>query len=161
MRATLAVMLAALALTAAAGCSDGDGGGDEEGALSATEFAREANALCQEAAADRQTVQSGIDEDAPGPEQAELYAEILDIDQNLLEDVDDLVPPEAEQDTVDQLLDAWRERIDLEEQAREAIANDDSGELTAIDAQVTEIDGRANPIAGGLLLNECTRGEAV
>lgn len=160
MRATLAVMLTALALTVAAACSDGDGG-DEEGALSATEFARKANALCEEAAADRQTIQSGIDENAPGPEQAELYAEILDIDEKLLEQVDDLVPPEPDQDTVDQLLDAWRERIDLEEQAREAIANDDSGELTAIDAQVTEVDGRANPIAGGLLLNECTRGEAV
>jgi hypothetical protein len=160
-RATLTAVVAVLTLILAAGCDGGGGGGDEEGALSATEFAQKANALCSEAAADRQTVQSGIDENAPGPEQAELYAEILDIDEKLLEEVDDLVPPEADQDTVDQLLDAWRERIALEEQAREAIANDDSGELAAIDAQVTEVDGRANPIAGGLLLNECTRGTAV
>ena len=161
MRATLAAIMTVLALTAAAGCSDGDGGGDEEGALSATEFAQKANALCSEAAADRQTILSGIDENAPGPEQAEQLAGIIDIDEKLLEEVDDLVPPESDQDTVDQLLDQWRQRIDLENQLREATANDDTGEIAALQAQVEEVDGRANPIAGGLLLNECTRGEAV
>ena len=159
MRGTIAAVLAAMALALAAGCDGGDGDGDEGSALTRTEFAQKANALCKEAAADRQTVISGIDPEAPGPEQAEQLAEIVDIDQNLLEEVDDLVPPDADQDTVDQLLDQWRERIDLEDQLREATANDDAGEVSALQGQVQAVDGRANPIAGALLLNECTRGE--
>jgi hypothetical protein len=159
-RVTTTAVLAAIVLSLAAGC-DGDDGGDGDGALSRTEFAQKANGLCKGAGADRQTVLSGIDPDAPGPEQAEQLAEIIDIDEKLLEDVDDLVPPDAAQDTVDQLLDAWRERIDLEEQLREATANDDAGEISALQSQVQQVDARANPIAGGLLLNECTRGATV
>ena len=161
MRVTTTAVLAAITLSLAVGCDGGDGGDGGNGALSRTEFAQKANGLCKEAGADRQTVLSGIDPDAPGPEQAEQLAEIIDIDEKLLEDVDDLVPPDAAQDTVDQLLDAWRERIDLEEQLREATANDDAGEISALQSQVQQVDARANPIAGGLLLNECTRGEAV
>jgi predicted phage tail protein len=160
-RARLTVLLAAMCLAAAAGGCDGDGGGDEEVALTADEFARKANALCSEAAADRQTVLSGIDPESSGPEQAELLANIIDIDEKLLEEVDDLVPPEKDQDTVDQLLDQWRDRIDLEQQLREATANDDAGEVAALEGQITEVDAAANPIAGGLRLNECTRGERV
>jgi hypothetical protein len=160
-RATFTAVVAVLTVTLAAACDGGDDGDDDEGALTATEFAQRANALCNEAAADRQTVLSGIDPMAPGPEQAEQLAEIIDIDEKLLDEVDDLVPPESDQDTVDQLLDQWRERVDLEEQLREATANDDIGEVSALQAQVQEVDGRANPIAGGLLLNECTRGETV
>jgi hypothetical protein len=158
-RGTITAVLAAMALTFATGCDGGDG--DEGGALTKTEFAQKGNGLCKEAAADRRTVLSGIDPEAPGPEQAEQLAQIIDIDEKLLEDVDDLVPPEADQGTVDQLLDQWRERIDLENQLREATANDDAGEVSALQAQVQAVDGRANPIAGGLLLNECTRGETV
>jgi hypothetical protein len=160
-RRTITVVLAATALASTAGCDGGDGDGGEGGALTKTEFAQKANGLCNEAASDRRTVLSGIDPEAPGPEQAEQLAEIIDVDQKLLGEVDDLVPPESDQDTVDQLLDQWRQRIDLEEQLREATANDDAGEVSALQAQVQEVDGRANPIAGGLLLNECTRGETV
>jgi hypothetical protein len=160
-RGTITAVLAAMALTFATGCDGGDGDGDEGGALTKTEFAQKANALCKEAAADRRTILSGIDPEAPGPEQAEQLSQIIDIDEKLLEDVDDLVPPEADQDTVDQLLDQWRERINLENQLREATANDDAGEVSALQTQVQEVDGRANPIAGALLLNECTRGETV
>jgi len=160
-RGTITAVLAAVALTLAAGCSSDGGGGDEEGALNATEFAQKANRLCSEAASDRQTILSGIDPEASGPEQAEQLAGIIDIDQKLLEEVDDLVPPQKDQDTVDQLLDEWRDRLDLEDQLREATANEDAGEVSALQSQVEEVDGRANPIAGGLLLNECTRGERV
>ena len=160
MRARLVMTLAAMTLAATSACSDGDGNGGD-GALTADEFARRANALCSEAASDRQTVLSGIDPEASGPEQAEQLAEIIDVDEKLLEEVDDLVPPEADQDTVDQLLDRWRERIDLEEQLREATANDDTGEVAALEGQITQLDSEANPIAGGLRLNECTRGERV
>jgi hypothetical protein len=151
------VLVAALGVVAAA-CDDGGGGTETEvGDLSATEFARKANALCREVRADRRTVLSAIDEPT-GEETAARLDEILELDRRLLREVDDLVPPEAEQDTVDELLDRWRDRIRLEERARDATAAGDEGALSGIEVDVDTLDEEADRIAGRLLLNECTRG---
>lgn len=161
-RRTLTVMAAAAVTAAAAlgaaGCGDDDGGGNGDGALSESEFAQRANRLCTEAASQRRTILSGIDPTASGSEQAEQLDGIIDIDEKLLADVDELVPPESEQDAVTQLLDQWRNRIDLEEQLREATAADDATELSELEAQVGEVDTRANQIASDLGLDECIRG---
>lgn len=162
-RRTLATMvtaavLAAATLGAAACGNDDDGAGNGDGALSKSEFAQQANQLCTEAASQRRTILSGIDLDAPGPRQAEQLDGIIDIDQQLLADVDELVPPESEQDTVTQLLDQWRDRIELEEQLRDATAADDAAELSQLEAQVGQVDTQANQIARDLDLDECTRG---
>lgn len=160
-RRTLAVVTMAVTTGAAfgaAGCGNDDGGGNGGGVLSESEFARQANQLCTEAASRRRTILSGIDLDAPGPRQADQLDGIIDIDQKLLADVDELVPPESQQDTVTRLLDQWRDRIDLEEQLREATAADDADELAQLEAQVGQVDTRANQIASGLGLDECSRG---
>jgi protein-tyrosine-phosphatase len=156
-RTRIVLPLAAIVLTLV-GCGEGDGDETEVGALSRTEFAQEANALCREAAADRRTVLSGVDPEAPGEETAERLDEIVAVDRKLIRDVDDLVPPERVQDTIDQLLDQWRDRVDLEEQVRDATAVDDAAETAQLQVEVQQVDERANQIAGGLLLNECTRG---
>lgn len=157
----LAPTLVAMALAAAA-CGSGDDSSETQvGALSKSEFAEQANDLCAKAATDRESIVSAIDPNAPGPQQAEQLAEIIDVDQKQLADVDQLVPSDSEQDTVTQLLDQWRKRINLEEQLRTATANDDATEVSALDTEIQQVDTDANQIADGLGLDDCTRGEGV
>ena len=154
--ALLAPTLMTVALGAAGCGSDGDSSETEVGALSKSEFAEQANDLCSKAATDRQSV--ALDPNASGPVQAEQLGEIIAIDEKLLADVDQLVPPESEQDTVTQLLDQWRKRTDLEQQLRTATADDNAAEVSALDTQIQQVDTDANQIAGGLGLDDCTLG---
>jgi hypothetical protein len=155
-RRMLAATLAALVLVA---CGDEDE--TETGALSRSEFARKANGLCANARADQQTILSAIEHNDPDPgEAATLVGELIAVDRKLIRDVDDLVPPPAEQDDVDQLLDRWRDRVDLEEQVRDAVAAADRARQSQLQAEVQAVDRQADRIAGSqLLLNECTRSE--
>jgi ABC-type phosphate/phosphonate transport system substrate-binding protein len=158
---TLTAVLVAVVLGATACGSDDDGDSSEVGALSKSEFAEQANDLCSKATGDRGSVLAGIDPSESGPEQAEQLSKLIDIDQKLLADVDQLVPPQSEQATVTQLLDRWRDRIDLEEQLRTATADDDATQVSELDAHVQQVDTEANQIADGLGLDACTRGEGV
>jgi hypothetical protein len=150
----LAPALALTALGVAACGSDDDSSETESGALSQSEFESQANDLCSKAATNREAV--GFDPNAPGPQQAEQLAEIIDIDEKLLADVDQLVPPESEQDTVTQLLDQWRRRIDAEEQLRTATAGGDTAQASELESEIQQADRAADQIAGGLGLDECT-----
>jgi hypothetical protein len=160
-RKALTAVLVAVAIGAAACGSDGDGDSDEVGALSKSEFTDQANDLCSKAAGDRESALAGSDASQSGAEQAEQLSNVIDIDEKLLADVDDLVPPESEQATVTKLLDQWRDRIDLEEQLRTATADDDSVQVSQLDAQVQQVDDQANTIADELELDDCTREEGV
>jgi hypothetical protein len=151
--ALLATVVAAVALGAAA-CGSDDSTETESGALSKSEFAAQANDLCSKAASRREAV--AFDPNAPGAQQAEQLAEIIDIDEKLLADVDQLVPPEAEQDTVTQLLDQWRKRIDAEEQLRTATADGDTAQVSTLDTEIEQADSAADEIAGDLGLDDCT-----
>ena len=158
MRKALTAVLVAVAIGAAA-CGDGDE--SEVGALSESEFAKQANELCAKSASDREAVLADIDPSQSGAEQAEQLSNIIDIDEKLLADVDELVPPQSEQDTVTKLLDQWRDRINLEDQLRTATADDDVAQVSQLDTQVQQVDDQANQIADGLGLDDCTRGEGV
>ncbi|MGH9049852.1 MAG: hypothetical protein ACRDY4_08995 [Acidimicrobiia bacterium] len=163
---TLTAMLTAATLTAAAfgagACgSDDDSTEAEVGALSKSAFVEQANDLCSKAATDRQSLLSKIDPNAPGPEQAEQLADVVDLDEKLLADVDQLVPPESEQSTVTQLLDQWRKRVDLEEQLRTATADADATQISDLDSKVQQVDTDANQIADDLGLDDCAGGEGV
>jgi ABC-type phosphate/phosphonate transport system substrate-binding protein len=160
-RKALTTVLVAVAIGAAACGSDGDGDESEVGALSKAEFAKQANDICAKAATDREAVLADIDPSQSGAEQAEQLSNLIDIDDKQLADVDELVPPESEQDTVTKLLDQWRDRIDLEEQLRTATADDDAAQVSQLDTQVQQVDDQANQIADGLGLDDCTRGEGV
>jgi hypothetical protein len=165
-RRTLTAVLTAptlmmVALGAASCGSDDDSTETESGALSKSEFEAQANDLCSKAATDRESIVSKIDTTAPGAEQAEQLADVIDIDQKLLADVDQLAPPEAEQDTVTQLLDQWRKRIDLEEELRTATAGGDATQVSELNTEIQEVDTDANQIADGLGIDDCTRGEGV
>lgn len=158
----LVVMVLAGTAVGAAACGGDDSGDETEvGALSKSEFTEQANDLCSKAASDRESVLAEIDPSESGAEQAEQLADLIDIDEKLLANVDDLVPPESEQQTVTRLLDQWRDRVDLEKQLRTATADDDASQVSALDSQIQQVDTQANQIADGLGLDDCTRGEGV
>ncbi|MGH8985894.1 MAG: hypothetical protein ACRDY6_18745 [Acidimicrobiia bacterium] len=157
----MAPTLSMMVLGAAACGSDDDSTESEVGALSKSEFEAQANDLCSKAATDRESIVSKIDTTAPGAQQAEQLADVIDLDQKLLADVDQLAPPEADQDTVTQLLDQWRKRIDLEEELRTATAGGDATQVSELDTEIQEVDTDANQIADGLGIDDCTRGEGV
>jgi cobalamin biosynthesis protein CobT len=106
----IAVISALVFVAAVASCdsSDDDSTADEEGALSKSEFVKQADQVCADA-----------------NESGELV-----VDERLVGRVDDLVPPEPEQDTVTQLLDQWRDYFDQPSEATAAAADDLARELS-------------------------------
>lgn len=106
----IAVVGALLLVGALAACdSDDDGGGttDEEGELTRSEFAEQADRICTDLT-----------------ENGELV-----VDERLIGRVDELAAPNAEQDTITRLLDQWRDYFDQESQATATAANDIAREL--------------------------------
>jgi hypothetical protein len=82
-----------------------------------------------------------------------------DVDRELIRRVDALVSPQSEQDRVDQVLDAWRTRADLEAQYADAVAAlQDPATLAGFSAKQAQIDATTDPVAVRLGLTDCTRG---
>jgi hypothetical protein len=97
------------ALVAATGACDGDDDETtgEEGALSKSEFVQKADKICAD------LTENGS----------------LVVDGRLIGRVDDLVPPDSEQDTITQLLDQWRDYFDQSSEQTATAANDIAREL--------------------------------
>src|SRR5512132_1548036 len=111
---------AVVALAAVAGTACG-GSDDDPGALSKSSFATKANELCSKAKPDRDAQLGQFPADPSGAADAQKLQRVATTDRELIRRVDALVPPESEQDQVDQVLDAWRKRADLEDQYAQAV----------------------------------------
>jgi hypothetical protein len=155
---TFAVSTLALALSAVAGTACG-GSDDDSGTLSKAAFAKQANALCSKANADRNAQLQQLQPSPSGVADAQKLQSVSSIDRELIRRVDALVPPEAEQDRVDKVLDAWRTRATAEDQYAGAVgAMQDPATLTSVTATLAGIDAATDPVAVQLGLTECTRG---
>lgn len=140
-------------------CSSGGAG--ERGALSKTSFARRTNRLCAIARSDRQRILSTVPANPSGATDADKFKLLVDIDRKLIRRVDNLVPPESEQEGIDRLLDNWRHRIAVEEEFVKAVAQKtDQLTLAAFNTRVEQIDADADPIARRLGTDECVRRRA-
>jgi hypothetical protein len=108
-RSRVIAVVGALVLTAAVAACDGDDDStsDEDGALSKSEFVKEADQVC-----------------ADLTENSELV-----VNERLIGRVDNLVPPASEQDTVTQLLDQWRDYLDQPSEATADAANEIAHEI--------------------------------
>ena len=147
--------LAAAAVLAVPACSSG---GDSD-SLSKDQFAAKANDLCSKADADRAQLLQQLPPMPSGTTDAENLQRAAGIDRDLIREVDALVPPESEQDTVDQLLDAWRQRANAEDQYAIAVgAMQDPQTLAGFTSSIDQIDATAAPIANELGMTECARG---
>ncbi len=111
MRTRIVASAAVLALTALAGCDDDDNGNGgttaEVGGLSKSEFVKQADQLCAN------LTDGGV----------------LTVDERLIGRVDQLVPPDSEQDTITQLLDQWRDYFDQPSEETAAAADEIAREL--------------------------------
>jgi hypothetical protein len=151
----VAVSVAALAAVAGAACGGSD---DEPGALSRSAFAQQANELCSKAAADRNAQLQQLPPNPSGAADAQKLRSAASTDRELVRRVDALVPPEAEQDQVDKVLDGWRRRAGIEDQYADAVqAMQDPAALATITANLAQIDAAADPVAVRLGLTGCTR----
>ncbi len=153
---TFAASVVALATVAGTACGGSD---DEPGALSKSSFATKANALCSKAEADRNQQLQQLPLSPSGPADAEKLQSVASIDRELIRRVDALVPPEAEQDQVDTVLDAWRRRAGVEDQYADAVgAMQDPTTLAGVTANLAQIDASTDPLAVQLGLTACTHG---
>ena len=153
---TFAAAVVALAAVAGTACGGSD---DEPGALSKSSFATKANELCTTAKGDRDAQLDQLPADPSGAADAQKLQSVATTDRELIRRVDALVPPEAEQDQVDSVLDAWRKRADLEDQYAQAVGRmTDPATLAAFAASQAQIDATTDPVAVQLGLTACTRG---
>src|SRR2546430_16883111 len=109
---TLAVSAVTLATVAGTSCGGSD---DAPGTLSKSACAKQANALCSKAKADRNAQLQQLPPSPPGAADAQKLQSVSSIDRELIRRVDALVPPDAEQDRVDKVLDAWRQSATAED----------------------------------------------
>jgi hypothetical protein len=152
---TFAASVVALA-AAGTGCGGSD---DEPGALSKSSFATKANELCSKAEADRNRQLQQLPPSPSGSADAQKLQSVASTDRELIRRVDALVPPAAEQDQVDTVLDAWRRRAGVEEQYADAVgAMQDPATLASVTANLAQIDASTDPVAVQLGLTACTRG---
>jgi hypothetical protein len=150
----VAPVVAATLAVAACGSSGGDANN-----LSKGQFAANANDLCSKADTERAQLLQQLPPMPSGTADAENLQRAAGTDRDLIRDVDALVRPESEQDTVDRLLDAWRQRADTEDQYAIAVgAMQDPQTLAGFTASIAQIDATAAPIADQLGMTECARG---
>ena len=156
---TFAASVVAVAAVAGTACGGSD---DEPGALSKSSFATRANALCSKAKADRDAQLGQLPADPSGAADAEKLQSVASIDRELIRRVDALVPPQAEQDEVDQMLDALAKRADLADQYADAVgAMQDPATLASFTANQARIDASTDPVAVQLGLTGCTRWDSL
>lgn len=154
------VLLCVAAFTAAAAAlSACAGGSGDPGTLSKGAFASKANAQCAKTEAARARRLQQLPAQPSGQADAQTLQSIATGDRELIRRVDALVPPPAEQDAVDRVLDGWRQRVDLEEKYASAVgAMQAPQSLEAFAADVAQVDATVTPIATELGLTQCTRG---
>ena len=151
--AAVATVAAAVVLAA---CS-----GEDTNNLSKGEFATKANALCSKAESERTLLLQQLPPMPSGDADTQTLRRIVTVDRELVRKVDDLVPPQAEQDRVDRLLDAWRRRAELESRYADAVAAAQSPQpLATFTASVAQVDATAQPTATQLGLTQCAPGAA-
>jgi hypothetical protein len=155
MRGTrLITSLAALAAAAAVllACNGGDTNN-----LSKGQFASKANALCTKAQDERAAQLQQLPPSPSGAADAQKLKSVASTDRELVRRVDALVPPEAEQDQVDKVLDGWRQRAGGEDQYADAVgAMQDPATLASFTSNLAQIDAATDPVAVQLGLSACS-----
>jgi hypothetical protein len=147
------------AFAAAAALSACDGGSDEPGALSKSDFASKANAHCDKTESERAALLQQLPAQPSGQADAQTVQRLATADRELLRRVDALVPPPAEQDAVDRVLGAWRQRADLEDRYASTVRSMQAPQsLETFTAEIAQLDQTVAPVANELGMTQCAGG---
>jgi hypothetical protein len=149
--------IAALTLSA---CDSGDDG--DANNLSKGEFASKGNSLCTKAESERGQLLQRLPPTPSGAADAQKLQRVVTIDRELVRRVDDLVPPQGEEDRVDRVLDAWRRRANVEHQYADTVAAmQESQTLAIFTSSLAQVEVTANLSATQLGMTQCTRGPTI
>ncbi len=154
--ATVAVVLLSLGLIA--GC----GGSDEED-LTRTDYIADADAICaqygaQSADLERQFDQALRDSDLEGA--AQTFEDQASEVTAMLDQLEELTPPVADQATVDQIISLGRQRVEAAKDAANAIASGDKDAMIAAGKEGSVLAGEYYQLADGFGFEACGSGGA-
>jgi hypothetical protein len=143
-------MLCAAAL--AAGCGGGGDGGDGGGErLTAEEFVQQADAICE----DTNQQLDELDEPANVDELAALAAEAVSINEQSVDALRELNPPEELQEPFDRALELLDQQNALGRELVTAAEEGDQARIQEIVAEGEPLQTEARALAGELGLTEC------
>jgi hypothetical protein len=151
LRAGLIPAAIAAAVAVASGCGgDGDGG-----QLSAEEFRRQANAICEKYNERIQAIDS-----PSSPEDLDTYVEkVVPVMQQGIDELRALHPPAESADDFDRMLDETEKAIPAARQLGEAAANNDAAAVQRALKAGQQADDASDEIATDLGLTGCASSE--
>ena len=143
-----AVAVAMAVAAVAAACGGGDGGGDR---LTKEQYIAEADAIC----ADINEQLDALGEPGNLEEVAELAESAVGIQEEALEKLRALQPPEADEATLNEAYELLDQQVVLGNEIADAARDGDAASITAIIGQLEGIDNQADQIAIDYGLTEC------
>ena len=157
-RRLAAVVGTALGVMVLAGC----GGSDGED-LTRTDYIADADAICaqygaESAELERQFNQALLNSDLESA--AQSFEDQASEVTAMLDELEELTPPVADQATVDQIIALGRQRVDTAQEAADAIASGDKDAMIAAGKEGSVLAGEYYQLADGFGFETCGSGGA-
>jgi hypothetical protein len=148
----------ALGIIVLAGC----GGSDEED-LTRTDYIADADAICaqygtESAELERQFNQALLESDLESA--AQSFEDQASEVTAMLDQLEELTPPVADQATVDQIIALGRQRVETAQDAADAIASGDKDAMIAAGKEGSVLAGEYYQLADGFGFETCGSGGA-
>jgi ABC-type glycerol-3-phosphate transport system substrate-binding protein len=141
--ATLAALLAALALAACGGDGDDSGGGEQ---LSKQEFIEQADAVCAESADAEEAAQAKLESATDPEEAADAYEEFGDVARGVNEEINALGRPEGDEKLIDDLAAKQEQLVALVDDLAAAVRAEDQAEAEAVGTELNTLSEEAGKI---------------
>ena len=152
-------LVTCLAIGVLAGC----GGGSDDEDLSRTEYIVDADAICAQYAAGSGTLEAEFNQ---ALKSSDLEAAAQNFEDQasevtaMLDQLEELTPPVADQATVDQIIAIGRQRVTNAQDAANAIASGDKDAMIAAGKQGSVLAGEYYQLADGFGFETCGSGGA-
>lgn len=149
-------LVAFVAVMFVAGC-----GGSEEEDLSRTDYIVDADAICAQFTADSAALEQQFNQSLKS---SDLETAAQDFEDQaseftaMLDQLEDLTPPVADQATVDQIIALGRQRVTTAQDAADAIASGDKDTMIAAGKKASVLAGEYFQLADGFGFETCGSG---
>ncbi len=156
-------VVAVLATAAVAGVLAGCGGGSSEEDLTRTEYIADADAICAQYSAESTALEQQFDQSLKS---SDLESAAQDFEDQasevtaMLDELEALTPPVADQATVDQIIALGRQRVTTAQEAADAIASGDKDAMITAGKQGSILAGEYYQLADGFGFESCGSGGA-